>query len=270
MDTPANNFQTSFIPKKPLAEERVPVARHTSIFAFIATLIFFGALAAAAAMYFYKASLTKNIATMNSQLIAARNSFEPSLITTLQVLDRRITDANQLLNNHVVVSPIFAALEVNTLKSVQFTKFSYTTPADPSAPITVRMSGKARDYSAIALESDQLAMNKNIHNSIFSNLALDQQTGTVSFDLVFTVDADLVRFANHLDDLVSQEGTLPEAAASSVPNGTFPGTQSGVSGGGSFPSFPSIGGTTNPPASNPAPSSAGAEGSQLLVPATSN
>lgn len=221
MDT---NFQTSFIPKKPLAEDRVPVAAHTSIFSFIATLIFFAALGSAAAMYFYQASLTKDIASKSVSLEAARNSLEPELLKTLQKLDKRITNANILLGNHIVVSPIFAALEINTLKSIQFTRFSYATPADQSAPVTIHMSGKGRDYASVALQSDQLAKNKNIHNSIFSNLALDEQTGKVSFDLVFTVDADLVRFTNHLDELVSQQGTATTPVTTTDTTGQTPAT----------------------------------------------
>ncbi len=199
------NLQTSFIPKKPLAEDRVPVTQHTSIFSFLATLIFFAALAAAAAMYFYRASLENSLISSNTQVEAARNSFEPTLITELKLLDRRITDASVLLNNHIVVSPIFAALETSTLKSIQFTKFTYATPSDASAQVTVRMSGKARDYSSIALESDQLAKNKRIHSAIFSNLALEEQSGAVTFDLVFTVDPELVRFTKHLDELAVRE-----------------------------------------------------------------
>lgn len=220
-----NNFQTSFIPKKPLAEERAPAPKSTSLFSFVATLIFFGALASAAGMYFYKSSLTKTIASDNASLTAARNSFEPALITTLQTLDRRMTDANALLGTHIAVTPIFQALQTSTLKSIQFTKFSYLTPADPGAPITVRMSGRARDYNSIALQSDQLAANKNIHNSIFSNLVLDQQNGTVTFDLVFTVSPDLVRFANHVDELQQQMGAavLPvEPAVSATGNTVNP------------------------------------------------
>ena len=201
MDNNTTNFQTSFIPKKPLAEERVAAPRHTSIFSFLATLIFFGSLASAAGMYFYNSNLVKTNTDKKGQITIAQNTFEEPLIKTLSRLDHRITDAKTLLNQHIVVSPIFSALEVNTLKSVQFTKFSYTTPADPAAPVTVRMSGRARDYASIALQSDQLAKNVNIHNSIFSNLSLDAQTGTVSFDLVFTVDSDLVRFTSHLKEL---------------------------------------------------------------------
>ncbi len=77
-----------------------------------------------------------------------------------------------------------------------------------------------KDYSSIALESDQLATNKNIHNPIFSNLSLDEKTSMVSFDLVFTVDADLVRFTNHVDALVTQQG-VPQQSSTS-PNDQTP------------------------------------------------
>lgn len=219
MDT---NFQTSFIPKKPLAEERVVAPKGTSLFMFVATLIFFAALASAGGMYFYKSSLEKSIANSNASLAAARNAFEPSLITTLQTLNRRMTDANLLLSKHVAVSPIFKALERNTLKSVQFTKFSYLTPADLSAPITVKMNGVALDYSTIALQSDQLATNKDIRNPIFSNLVLNPLTGTVAFDLTFTVSPDLVKFANHLEDVVPGVIVTPPAssAAPETPTGS--------------------------------------------------
>ncbi len=209
MDNTNQGFQTSFIPKKPLAEERVVAPRHTSIFTFLTTLIFFGSLASAGAIYFYKANLLKTNADKKAQIEVAHNTFQLPLIKTLTRLDRRISDAKQLIDGHVMVSPIFAALEVNTLKSIQFTKFSYVAPADPTLPVTVHMSGRARDYASIALQSDQLAKNIHIHNSIFSNLVLDTQTGAVAFDLVFTVDPDLVRFTNHLDDLVSQTGSVP-------------------------------------------------------------
>ncbi len=196
MDT---NFQTSFIPKKPLAQERVPVvASGGNIVSFIATLIFLAVVASAGGLYFYRINIKKTIADQRVQLNAAKNSFEPKAIAEYKQLDRRMTSANTIIENHIVVSPIFNALELNTLKSIQFTKFSYLTPSNPKQPVSVQMQGKARDYASIALESDQLATNKNIRNPIFSELALDDQTGMVSFNLTFTVDPELVRFTNHL------------------------------------------------------------------------
>ncbi len=82
-----------------MAEERTQVVARTSVFSFISTLIFFGALASAAGMYFYEASLNKNIASASASLDAARNSFEPTLITKLKALDRRLSNAKRLQFN---------------------------------------------------------------------------------------------------------------------------------------------------------------------------
>lgn len=193
-----NNFQTSFIPKKALSEERIATPGRTSLFSFIATLIFFGALASAAGMYFYKASIQKNITAMKASLEAAKNSLEPTRINDLKALDRRLSNANALLANHVAVTPIFKALEESTLKTIQYTKFSYKTPDSSQGAVQVQISGRARDYTSIALESDSLVQNKNIQDPIFSNLTLDNLTGTVTFELVFNLVPDFVHYVNNL------------------------------------------------------------------------
>lgn len=198
-----NNFQTSFIPKKPLATTSAPVrSGGGSFLSLIAWLLLIAAGVLAGGSYLYRNSLEGSLVRMRADLESARNSFEPSLITELQRLNKRIDSANELINGHVVVTPLFQAISTSTLKSIQFTRFSYILPSDTSASVTIRMSGKARDYTSIALESDQLASNKNIHNAIFSNLSLDERTGVVNFDLSFTVDADLIRYTNHLADVI--------------------------------------------------------------------
>ncbi len=204
-----NNFQTSFIPKKPLADtSTVARSSSTSFLSLIAWLLVIAAGVFAGGSYLYKKNLESSLTRMRSDLAAARNSFEPSLITELQKLNKRIDSANELLANHVVITPVFSTLSKSTLKSVQFTRFGYTLPSDSGSSVTVRMAGKARDYTSIALESDQLAANKNIHNAIFSNLSLDERTGFVNFDLTFTVDQDLIRYTNHLADVI---GASPAA-----------------------------------------------------------
>lgn len=200
-----NSVQTSFIPKKPIATKAAPRQRGGtggSIFMLIAWVLFIGALLAGGGVYFYKQTLAQSLVKMNADLSAARNSFEPTLISELQTLDMRIDAAQELIDNHVVLTPLFQSLQESTLKSIQFTQFSYTLPTEVGAPITIRMSGRARDYTSIALQSDELATNRNIHNAIFSNLSLDVPTGLVKFDLAFTVDAELIRYTNNLNEVL--------------------------------------------------------------------
>ncbi len=177
------NFQTSFIPKKPMIPETVASSRPISIFLIISLFILFTVLIATGGLYFYKISATKNIAT--------------SKITELQVLDKRLRASSEILANHIAVTPIFTALEVLTMKSVRYTKFTYEKGIDKNSPIKVSISGIAIGYRAVALQSDLFSQNKNLIDPVFSNLTLDN-SGNVLFDLQFSVDPSLLNYKQNL------------------------------------------------------------------------
>lgn len=205
------DFQTSFIPKKALSEERTVRQQPVSLVIFFATLLFFASLAAAGGVYFYKLSLVKKISSSAASLEKAKGAFEPKLIEDLQTLDRRLTAAQEILNNHIITSPIFASLSGLTLKSIQFTKFSYGfTAASGGQAIKVSMSGRARDYTSVALQSDMFGGNKYFKDPVFSNLQLDEKTGNVGFELEFMVDPSFVNFAQ----------TVMSQAAAAAPEST--------------------------------------------------
>ena len=188
-------FQTSFIPKKPLTEDRVVRERPVSVVTFFATVIFFATLVAGVGAYGYQVVLAKKVKDMAVSLDKAKGAFEPSLLSDLEVLDRRINASQEILSNHIAVSPIFQSLQELTLKNVRFTKFSYEVSRESG--ITVKMSGLSPNYSYItlALQSDVFVQNKYIKNPVFSNLNLDEK-GNVTFDLTFSVDPSFVKYGN--------------------------------------------------------------------------
>ncbi len=196
MDT---TFQTSFIPKTPVTEKIGPKKGGTSLFVFLATIIFFAALAAAIGVYFYKSILINEVASAQEQLALAEAAFEPTFISTIQDLDRRIESANLILENHITVSPIFDALEGLTLKSIRYTKFAYEFTTDGKKSVIVRMGGESDSYQSIALQSDLYQENKNIQDPVFSNLNLDDTSGKINFDLAFTIDASYLLFSEELE-----------------------------------------------------------------------
>src|SRR3989344_5195340 len=117
------DFQTSFIPKKPLAEEKITRRKPASLVYFVAVALFIVSILSAGGVYFYKVTLESSIKNMDSSLTKARSSFEPSFLDNVQNLDRRINSAREILSQHVMVSPIFEALQTLTLRTVRFTKF---------------------------------------------------------------------------------------------------------------------------------------------------
>ena len=205
-----NTPQTSFIPKQPLIEERASTARSFNLVNFLAIVIFIASLVAAGGLYFYKGILNTSLEAMNDSLTRSKASFEPGLITDLQVLDKRLNSSKEILSNHLAISPIFKSIEQLTLKSVRFTKFSYELSKDTATGVAtaskifqVKMSGQtsaAGGYRSIALESNKLAENKYFKDIVFSNLALTQ-TGGVSFDLTFTVDSTFLTFEKNIANI---------------------------------------------------------------------
>ena len=209
------NFQTSFIPKKPMIEERTVShdSRPMGLFTVVGIFIFFTMLIATGGLYFYKASLVKSVAQMKTSLDLAKNSFEPAQITELGVLDKRLHGAKEILSKHLAVSPIFDALSALTIKTIQYTKFSYSLSTDKNPKVLVKMNGLAswtQGYQAIALQSDIFAQNQSfkslVIDPVFSNLAPDTK-GNILFELDFSVDPKILDY-----------NTMVQATSSNVPD----------------------------------------------------
>ena len=194
------NFQTSFIPKKPMVEVRATATKPVGILVVLSMLVLFTILLGTAGLYFYKTSLTKSLAQMEGDLSKARNRFEPSKITELQLLDKRLRASSEILSNHIAISPIFQALQAITMKTVRYTQFSYELGNDKDAMVTVKISGIATGYRSIALQSDLFTTKdegKNFIDPVFSNLSLNEK-GNVLFDLEFSVDPSFVDYKQML------------------------------------------------------------------------
>ena len=207
-------FQTSFIPKKPVAEmEKKSEASYTessvgsssgSILGFLTTLLFVGAIVSAAGVYFYFYTVQKKITDMSSQIELASKKYDTNFITEMQLTDKRLKSATAILSSHIIVSPIFKTLGELTLKTVAFNNFDYSFNA--KGEVIVTMKGKALNYEAIALQSDMLSTNRFIKDPVFSNLNLDDK-GNVTFELNFIVDRS---FVNYIDDINREKATEPQ------------------------------------------------------------
>lgn len=198
------NFQTSFIPKKPMVAERATSSRSIGIFTIASLFILFTVLLATGGIYFYKITLAKDIVKMENDLSLAKNRFEPAKITELQLLDKRLRASTEILSKHIAITPVFEALAAITMKTVRFTKFSYdfgNGKDAKSAKVNIKMSGLAIGYRSVALQSDLFTTKdegKNFIDPVFSNLTLDN-SGNVLFDLEFSVDPSFVDYKQMLE-----------------------------------------------------------------------
>lgn len=188
-----NQFTTTFIPKKPMVQETstAPVSRPVGFLSSISLVIFIITLALGAGVFLWEKYETTQVEELAVSVQRVEKKFEPQLITQLQSLDKQLRNANILLKNHTVTSPLLDLLESSTLKQVQFNKFDVST--DEVKGVVVRMSGVAQDYDTIAQQSDVLGASSFLKNVIFSNFFLTPQ-GKVNFDLSFGISPEFLSF----------------------------------------------------------------------------
>lgn len=189
-------FQTSFIPKKPIvAQSRVRTPANINLFALIATVIFVSTLAVGGAAFFYERVLTKQIESDQKSLELARGAFDPELIAQIVRFDTRIETARKLLDSHISVNPLFQFVADVTIPSVRFSDldFEYLGPED----VTVSMTGQARNYTAVALQSDVLNDQKNFTEVTIGDMNLDG-AGNIGFSVSGKLNPDLLLYSKTL------------------------------------------------------------------------
>lgn len=241
------NFQTSFIPKKPIIESKVTQTRPVGLLTIFSFFIFFSVAIASGAVYFYKKTLTANIAKMDRDLNLSKNRFEPKKIAELKALDTRLRAATQVLSKHVTISPVFELLQKITMQTVRYTQFDYSID-DQNSKIVIKMAGQAVDYRSVALQSDIFTEHKELIDPVFSGLVLDDKKGTVNFSLDFSMDSSYVNYKqsvlNENEDLNSASALVPNTSTpAQVPNPTSNNTQAPIT-------EAPITNSTNPPTVN--------------------
>lgn len=190
------NFQpSSFIPKDEAAPARSRRrTRHVDAVKAIAITIFVVSLLLSVGVFFYHRYVLADIEQKQQQLAQARDAFDTELIEELARLDRRLDTAGELLDRHIVLTPLFSELGRTTLRSVRFTDFSFS---DSGGRLNVELSGVALDYAGLALQSDMFGQSDMIKNPIFSGFEVDE-SGDIGFNVTFSVDEEMLRYVNNI------------------------------------------------------------------------
>lgn len=197
--------QTSFIPKRPISPAPISYEnRGVSIVTIVCVIIFFGSVALSVGSYLYKGILTKQLETKKADLEKAKKSFDLETIQALKRLDLRMQSAETLLQNHIAFSAYFSILEDSTLKSVRYRSLSIqdtntggsTGAVTEQRPLSFKLSGVAKGYSGVALQSDLFTKirSKGILEPVFSGLQLDDK-GSVGFTAEAMLDRKALQYS---------------------------------------------------------------------------
>lgn len=190
---PGNDLKHTFIPKQPVANQgglSASSGRSFNLLSGIASIILVITVMGAAGVYAYRAYLTKNVAGASVSLERAKAAFEPDTIVAMKRFSARVGASEGLLSRHIAPSVFFAVLEDLTLKTVRFSKFTYSFDG---SEIGVGLGGTAKNYSSVALQSDFFSKSPYIKNPVFSNLNLDK-SGNVTFEVTLQVDPALILY----------------------------------------------------------------------------
>lgn len=197
MEKQNQKFQTSFIPKKPesITADNFKRGKKSNIISIIATLIFLATLVFAGGVYGYKLTIQKQIQNQLSELKAARERLDESLIANANRLNDRISAVKEILDKHKAPSEIFSLLEQYTLGSVRFTSLSYDT--DAQGIITINANGIGTGFQSVVLQSDQFGDTGVLRDAVFSSVQPNQE-GYVNFAFQSSVDPQFVLYRKSL------------------------------------------------------------------------
>ena len=136
----------------------------------------------------YQKLLESTLAGKKAELTEAQSKINESTIQEFIDLRNRLTSGRELLANHIVTTQFLDVLESLTLQTVRFTSMDLVIAADRSARL--EMSGTARNFNALAAQSNAFAGDKRIKRAIFSSITVED--GAVTFEMTADIDPRLL------------------------------------------------------------------------------
>ncbi len=211
-------FQTSFIPKRPISQNSGSLPRRRPNVAMIISMtLFFLAIILAIGVFAYEQYLQSSNVALAAKVNTVVQGLQPSTVGSLIALDTRIESVKSLLAKHVALSNFFSILASGTLKSVQFTGFQYvSTNTSGGTKITISMTGRADSFASVALQADNFSSpqyNAYIQNPSFSGFALDS-AGNVTFVFTATLNPSMY--------LYDAPASTPDSASAAAQNSVAP------------------------------------------------
>ena len=186
-------FQTSFIPKKPVVSAARARGPGMSLFMVVSIFIFVVSLALAGLVFAGQKYLGAQLEKDKESFAEMQDDFDALTVETFVKLDKRIESAKKILGKHIAVLPIFEFLESKTLKNVRLKTVDVSFLENGSASLDIK--GEAKNFSAVALQSDVFAESKELKNPIISDIDLTL-TGGISFNFKSEVDPSFVLYKN--------------------------------------------------------------------------
>lgn len=182
---------TSFVPKQPVQAPRRKASAGTNLFLLASLAVAGVALLASGAVFAYDRYLTYVQNAKEAELAKAQAAVNPDTVQEFIRLKDRFNAGETLLNQHVTLSRFFDELEAVTLQNIQFSNLTLTVTGDGTAKL--QMDGVAKNFNALAAQSNAVAADKNIKRAIFSGIGFDNGNTRLKFQLTADLDPSIIR-----------------------------------------------------------------------------
>lgn len=188
------NFDTSFIPKRPIFKEEASTRRHEPIpvVTLIGFAVFFAALIITGLAFFFHQKETAAVQALASQLGTEKERFNPAAIEELKAVSTRLKIAKGIVDNHVSVSPLLDLLQDTTLKSVYYENFGLE--FDQKKGYVLRLKGKVPGYGLLFAQAEAFRAEPKITDAELGTIALDERTGEVDFEIILTLSPEVMKY----------------------------------------------------------------------------
>lgn len=149
--------KTSFIPKEG-SSLNTRQRRSVNIVAFLATIFFLATLIFSGGVYIYELRAERILTEKKEELAKMNESFPSGDIDEIKKLEKRITTASSLLDQHLSFSRFLDILASSTQQKAQWDKFSFTRLTSGVSEVT--LSGSAATFNTLVLQEQLLSSAK--------------------------------------------------------------------------------------------------------------
>lgn len=212
---------TSFVPRQPSQQpSKRPHSAGRNIFLLVSFFLFIVAVVAAVGTFAYDRYLTHVLEKRAAELALAQRAVNQDQVEEFIRLRDRLLYGQEFLADHVVMSQVFDVLEAQTLQTVRFESLELTVASDRTAQLDI--DGVARNFNALAAQSNAFAADKRIRRAIFSDIVVND-SNTVSFRLTADLDPRLLTLSDlPIDNVapVAPQNPAPQNPAPQAPAAT--------------------------------------------------
>ncbi len=193
-------FQTTFIPKSPVVSGTKEVFSEpqgkVTLLSILAMIVFMASILASGGLFLYTKVQEKSLADLKASMSLEKESFNESIIKDLILASDQIKAVKNLLDNHLILSNIFAVLQSSTIQNINFTEISFETKNEGF--VKVSFKGLTTSYDYIAKQSELFKSTGFLNEVSFHNIEVDKDgnlvfEGTLSVNIESTLYREVLK-----------------------------------------------------------------------------